>query len=68
MNFAEAMAVVLKNGRVRRQDWNRPSHVEKQIRDDMPFIAMVMKNGVVGPYPPSHCDMLAEDWYEILTV
>lgn len=62
LNFAEAMQAVLNGKRARRSDWNRPAYVELQTRGDMPFIAMVMKNGVVGPYPPSHCDMLSKDW------
>lgn len=61
-SFAWAMVIVLSGGRVRRLDWNRPHYIEIQNRDGMKFIAMVMRDGTVGPYPPSHCDMLADDW------
>lgn len=62
-SFSWAMAVVLSGGKVRREDWNRPAYIEQQLRGGMPFVAMVMQDGTVGPYSPSHCDMLADDWY-----
>lgn len=64
-NFSEAMGIVLSGGKARRKDWNMPSHVEVLQKENMHFVAMVMKNGIVGPYPPSHCDMLALDWDEV---
>lgn len=64
-NFADAMTVVLYGGKARRKDWNRPSHIEVMEYGGMEFLAMIMKNGTIGPYPPSHCDMLAYDWEEL---
>lgn len=63
--FDAAIGRCLSGARVRRNDWSRPAYIEIQQRDGMDFVAMVMKNGVVGPYSPSHCDMLASDWTEV---
>lgn len=62
--FAAAMRSVLTGGRARREDWNRPSHIERRRIDGLsnPTIVMVMKDGSVGPYTPSGCDMVASDW------
>lgn len=64
LDFASAMAAVLRGDRVRRRDWNRPLYVEKRNIAELsnPIIVMVMVSGVVGPYTPSGCDMVAKDW------
>lgn len=64
MDFAWAMEAMLAGHRLRRVDWNRPAYVEVREVDGMRFVAMVMKDGRVGPYTPSHCDMLSRDWTE----
>lgn len=74
-NFAQAMQIVLDGGYVRRRDWNRPSHIRRQSYMTISnhgggggagrspeMIVMAMKDGTFGPYTPSHCDMLADDW------
>lgn len=68
MNFAQCFQLILDGKKVRRGDWHRPSHIELKEIDNMKFPVMVMKNGVIGFYSPSNCDMLAEDWYEVYAV
>lgn len=65
MGFPEAMRIVLEGGRVRRDDWHRPAYVSvinPVWSDRGGFLCMTMKNGVVGPWTPSHCDFFADDW------
>lgn len=69
MHFGTAMSLVLEGKKVRRADWNRPSHIERiyYVRKmTNPIIAMVMRDVVVGPYTPSGCDMVATDWHECI--
>jgi hypothetical protein len=64
-DFARAMEIILDNRRVRRADWHRPHYVGLRDFGGITMVAMIMKNGVMGPYTPSHCDMLANDWQEV---
>jgi len=78
LNFAQAMQIVLDGGRVRRKEWHRPAYIRRAKFDRAALatssmedkagemIMLVMRLGQIGPYPPSHCDMLATDWYEVL--
>lgn len=64
-DFGWAMAGVLRGASVRRKDWNRPAYITKKSRVDgftHAAIIMVMKDGTVGHYTPSGCDMVACDW------
>lgn len=62
--FDAAMQAVLCGGRASRRDWNRPSHIEMRVVEGFSngVIVMVMRDGTVGPYTPSGCDMVASDW------
>lgn len=69
MKFWEAMKKVDSFKKVRREDWNRVHYVCKSPmlpdgdKDEMfTMIAIFMKDGRIGPYTPSNCDMLADDW------
>lgn len=62
-DFSVALRMVKRGDKIRREDWNRPSHVEARLLSDGSMIlAMVMKDGTWGPYTPSHCDIWACDW------
>lgn len=68
-NFDVAMSVILNGGAARRREWSRPAYVKKERRVEgmtLPLIVMVMRDGTVGPYTPSGCDMVAGDWVEVL--
>ena len=62
MDFADAMRAVLSGKRVRRLDWGRPHFIEWQTHGEIRMLCMVMRDGRVGPYTPSGCDMGASDW------
>lgn len=64
-DFPDAMKLVLAGRRMRRVDWNRPAYIEvRYLEGGQVYVAVVMKDGKIGPYPPSHCDMFGRDWVE----
>ncbi len=72
MKFWEAMKLLDEGKAARRNDWNRVAYVQKFLTTfnlDVPYttaqMSMVMKSGRVGPYTPSNCDMLGDDWTEL---
>lgn len=68
IDFGSAMTRILSGRPARRKDWNRVAYVKKERRVSgmtNPVIVMVMRDGTVGPYTPSGCDMTAADWVEV---
>lgn len=67
MRFPDAMSALLSGYKVRRGDWNRPSHIEMRALEGMTNLTpvMVMRDGTAGPYTPSSCDIVAADWADV---
>jgi hypothetical protein len=65
MDYADAMKIVLQGGAVRRDEWNRPAYVYKNCNSRVTIISLKMKDGSFGPYSPSNCDRLANDWQRV---
>ena len=66
MNFQSAMSLLITNGkRVRRADWKRTNHIRTELMGGVVMAIVVRNDGAVGPWVPTHCDMMAGDWEEV---
>jgi hypothetical protein len=66
-NFHEALnGVTNRREQWYREDWNRPLCIELlQIPGFGDTVVMTMRTGRQGPYTPSNCDMMANDWRKL---
>ena len=66
MDFSEALKLLKQGATVRRVSWSGSKQI-KLIHDDrpdlvLPYIRIVTKDGKIGVYTATNCDILADDW------
>lgn len=69
MDFSEALKL-LKNGAViRRESWSGPKRIAFMPGSTdlkiLPHIGIVTKDGKLGVYTATNCDILADDWVRL---
>lgn len=66
MDFSEALKLLKQGKTVRRASWSGSKQI-KLIYDSsseliLPHIRIITKDGKVGVYTATNCDILANDW------
>lgn len=68
MNFSQALEQLKLNMSLRRKSWSGEKYIFLADRTFalLPFIAIHTKDGSIGVYTATNCDLLADDWETIL--
>ena len=66
MNFSQALEQLKLKHPIRRKSWSGDKYIfllDKPFPFDfLPFIAIHTKDGNLGVYSATNCDLLADDW------
>lgn len=66
MNFSQALEQLKLKHPIRRKSWSGDKHIfllDKPFPFGfLPFIAIHTKDGNLGVYSATNCDLFAEDW------
>ena len=67
MNFSEALKLLKQGETLKRDSWSGNKKI--MLVDDgsiLPFIGIITKDGSMGVYTATNCDILANDWVCLL--
>lgn len=65
-DFSEALKLLKQGKTLRRDSWSGNKRIMLAHYDCLlPFISIVTKDGSIGVYTSTNCDILADDWVEI---
>ena len=65
MDFSEALKLLKQGAVMRRVSWSGTKRivlVRYRMKRLLPFIQIITKDGKLGVYTATNCDILADDW------
>ena len=65
MDFSEALILLKQGATMRRASWSGTKRivlVEDCTDMTLPYIRIITKDGKLGVYTATNCDILADDW------
>ena len=64
MDFSEALKLLKQGKTVKRADWSGAKHIKliRGYEEVLPYIEIITKDGKIGIYTATNCDILANDW------
>lgn len=66
VDFSEALKLLKQGKTLRRDSWSGNKRIMLVHNDFLlPFIGIITKDGSMGVYTSTNCDILADDWVEI---
>ena len=66
VDFSEALKLLKQGKTLRRYSWSGNKRIMLVHNDHLlPFIGIITKDGSMGVYTSTNCDIIADDWVEI---
>ena len=64
MDFSKALELLKQGKVIRRESWRERKRIVLRYGSDgvLPHIRIITKDGSVGVYTATNCDILANDW------
>ena len=69
MDFSEALKLLKQGAVMRRASWSGTKRIELVNNSEdmtLPYIMIITKDGNLGVYTATNCDILADDWIRLL--
>ena len=69
MDFSEALKLLKQGATIRRTNWSGTKRIILVNNSEgmtLPYIKIITKDGKLGVYTATNCDILADDWIRLL--
>lgn len=68
MDFSEALKLLKQGATIRRASWSGTKRIILVNNSEgmtLPYIKIITKDGNLGVYTATNCDILADDWVRL---